>query len=100
MKVPAGNGAVAFYGSRTPTNVYVAFSGSNYQVEVFEADRRGLIKTISLEVGTNSIDPATGRPTYIPFVITAAEREFRPIPPPDQGLETPPAPDRDELQSA
>jgi restriction system protein len=43
--------------------------------EVFEADRRGLIKTISLEVGTNTIDPATGQPAYIPFIIGAAERE-------------------------
>ncbi len=43
--------------------------------EVFESDRRGLIKTISLEVGSNTIDPATGQRTYIPFVIAAAERE-------------------------
>lgn len=43
--------------------------------EVFEADRRGLIKTISLELGTNTIDPATGNSTYIPFVAVAADRE-------------------------
>lgn len=43
--------------------------------EVFESDRRGLIKTISLEVGTNTIDPATGQQTKVPFVIAAAERE-------------------------
>ena len=43
--------------------------------EVFEADRRGLIKTISLEVGTNTIDPATGRETYVPFVVVGAERK-------------------------
>lgn len=43
--------------------------------EVFEADRRGLVKTISLEVGTDTIDPATGNPTYIPFLATAASRE-------------------------
>lgn len=43
--------------------------------EVFESDRRGLIKTISLEVGTNTIDPAIGQSTYVPFVIAAAERE-------------------------
>jgi restriction system protein len=42
--------------------------------EVFEADRRSLIRTISLEVGTNTVDPATGRPAYIPFVIAAAGR--------------------------
>ncbi|MGD9883052.1 MAG: hypothetical protein AB7U95_23355 [Reyranella sp.] len=43
--------------------------------EVFEADRRGLIKTISLEVGTNTIDPATGREIYVPFVVAGAERK-------------------------
>jgi restriction system protein len=43
--------------------------------EVFEADRRGLIQIISLEVGTQTIDPATGTHTYVPFVIAAAERQ-------------------------
>lgn len=43
--------------------------------EVFEADRRGLIKTISLEVGTETINPATGREGYIPFVAACAERD-------------------------
>ncbi len=43
--------------------------------EVFEADRRGLIGTITLEVGTETIDPATGVDTYVPFVATAAERD-------------------------
>lgn len=43
--------------------------------EIFEADRRGLIQTISLEVGTETINPATGLETYIPFVAVGAERE-------------------------
>lgn len=43
--------------------------------EVFEADRRGLIRTVSLEVGTTAIDPGTGRRGYIPFVVAAAERD-------------------------
>lgn len=43
--------------------------------EVFEADRRGLIKTISLEVGTQTVDPAIGRERYIPFVAMGAERQ-------------------------
>lgn len=43
--------------------------------EVFESDRRGLITTISLTVGTDTIDPATGRQTYVPFVVVGAERE-------------------------
>jgi len=57
------------------------YEGAVHQValrsihEVFEADRRGLIKTISLTVGTETIDPATGRLAYIPFVVVGAERE-------------------------
>jgi restriction system protein len=43
--------------------------------EVFEADRRGLINTISLELGTETIDPATGNQTYVPFVAVAADRQ-------------------------
>lgn len=43
--------------------------------EVFEADRRGLISTIALEVGTTGNDPATGKNGFIPFVGVAAQRE-------------------------
>ena len=43
--------------------------------EIFEADRRGLIRTVSLDVGTSAIDPGTGRLGYVPFVIAAAERD-------------------------
>lgn len=42
--------------------------------EVFGADRRSLIRTIRLEVGTETIAPATGLPTYVPFVAAGAER--------------------------
>jgi len=42
--------------------------------EVFEADRRGLVATISVEVATETIDPATGLPTDVLFVAVAAER--------------------------
>ncbi|MDO8950930.1 MAG: hypothetical protein Q8S43_08730 [Actinomycetota bacterium] len=57
------------------------YAGAVHQValrslhEVFEADRRGLIKTIALEVGTETIDPATGREGYVPFVAVCAERD-------------------------
>lgn len=43
--------------------------------EVFEADRRGLIQAVSLELGTNTVSPATGLATYVPFVAVAAQRE-------------------------
>lgn len=43
--------------------------------EVFEADRRGLIKTVSLEVGTDTADPSTGKKGFIPLAAVAAERE-------------------------
>lgn len=43
--------------------------------EVFEADRRGLIRTISLTVATEGTIPATGLIGQIPFVVVAAERD-------------------------
>lgn len=43
--------------------------------EVFESDRRGLIQSVSLEIGTNAIDPGTGKRTDIPFVFAAAGRD-------------------------
>jgi len=56
------------------------YAGAVHQValrslhEVFESDRRGLIHTIALEVGTNAVDPATGQKLYVSFVIAGAER--------------------------
>src|SRR5690606_28045244 len=50
------------------------YAGAVHQVairtfhEIFEADRRGIVKTISLEVGTETNDPATGKTTYLPFL--------------------------------
>lgn len=43
--------------------------------EVFEADRRGLIQSIALEVGTQTTDPATGKRAYIPFLAVGTSRE-------------------------
>ncbi|MEM7048639.1 MAG: hypothetical protein AAF604_03225 [Acidobacteriota bacterium] len=43
--------------------------------EVFEADRRGLIRTISMELGTETVRPATGRMDYFPFVALATDRD-------------------------
>ncbi len=42
--------------------------------EVFEADRRGLIKTIALQVGTNESNPATGQTGFLPFIGVGAEK--------------------------
>jgi hypothetical protein len=36
VRVPVPGGGVALYGRSLPTNVYVAFPGSNYQVELFD----------------------------------------------------------------
>ncbi len=43
--------------------------------EIFEADRAGHIQTITLEVATETTDPATGRERRIVFVGAAAERD-------------------------
>lgn len=42
--------------------------------EVFEADRRGVIQTISLEIGTEEGNPATGKIGFIPFVGVSTAR--------------------------
>lgn len=57
------------------------YAGAVHQValrsfhEIFESDRQGLIATISLEVGTNSVDRATGQKGYVPLVVASAARE-------------------------
>ena len=57
------------------------YAGAVHQValrsmhEVFEADRRGLIRTISLEVGIETIHPATGNSASVLFVAVAVERD-------------------------
>lgn len=43
--------------------------------EVFEADRAGKVHSIALAVGVDTIDTATGRPTTVPLVFVAADRE-------------------------
>jgi restriction system protein len=43
--------------------------------EVFEADRRKLVQSVSLEVGTTTTSPATGKPVYYPFVAVATHRD-------------------------
>jgi hypothetical protein len=36
VRIPVGKGAIAFYSSARPTNVYIAYKGSDYQIEVFD----------------------------------------------------------------
>lgn len=43
--------------------------------EVFEADRRGIIRTIALHVGTNTSNPATGKAGFIPILAASTSRE-------------------------
>ena len=43
--------------------------------EVFEADRAGKIRSISLTVATNIVSPSTGLPEEVPLVVVAADRE-------------------------
>jgi restriction system protein len=57
------------------------YAGAVHQValrvphEIFEADRRGLIATISLKVGTHGCDPATGASSFIPLLALGVARE-------------------------
>ena len=57
------------------------YAGALHQValrslhEVFEADRRGIVKTIRLQVSTATINPATGGNEIFCLVAVGAERE-------------------------
>ena len=56
------------------------YAGALHQValrslhEIFEADRRGLIQAISLQVGPNAKDPATGRDMFMPLIAVTSPR--------------------------
>ena len=64
VTIPIGNGGVAFYARSTPTNVYLAFPGTNQQIQVFDPDaanahrlvREGLIEPVLPASG-----PSTGQ---------------------------------------
>ncbi|HEY8311668.1 MAG TPA: hypothetical protein VIG47_13985, partial [Gemmatimonadaceae bacterium] len=43
--------------------------------EVFEADRRGIIRSIALEVATDTTNPATGRPIHVPLAVVSVDRD-------------------------
>jgi hypothetical protein len=55
VKIPIGGGGIAFYSRKTPTNVYLAFPKSDYQIEVFDPNanlahalvRRNRIRSLS-----------------------------------------------------
>jgi restriction system protein len=57
------------------------YAGALHQValrslhEIFEADRRGLIQAISLQVGPDAKDPATGRDRFMPLIAVTAPRD-------------------------
>ena len=58
VRLAAGDGAVAFYTKERPTNVYVAFRGSEYQVEVFDPSA----DTAQQLVRRRQIKPVAGSP--------------------------------------
>lgn len=57
------------------------YAGALHQValrslhEIFESDRQGIIQAVSLQVGPQTKDPATGRETFIPLVAVTSPRE-------------------------
>ena len=65
----------------TKTAANERYAGALHQValrslhEIFEADRRGIIQTISAEIGPETNDPATGRQSFIPLIAVAAPRD-------------------------
>jgi hypothetical protein len=46
-RIPVGKGAIAFYSSARPTNVYLAYKGSDYQIEVFDPSAKAAKHLVS-----------------------------------------------------
>jgi hypothetical protein len=49
VKIAVGGGAVAVYNRGHPTNVYLAYPGSNFQIEVFDPNRGEAKKLVASE---------------------------------------------------
>jgi hypothetical protein len=62
VRIPVGKGAVAFYRTARPTNVYIAYRGSDYQVEVFAPSAKvaqGLVASGKIELIPGSTAAST-----------------------------------------
>jgi hypothetical protein len=62
VRIPVGKGAVAFYSPARPTNVYVAYRGSDYQIEVFDPsakNARGLVASEKIQLIPGSTGAST-----------------------------------------
>ena len=46
MSVPAPGGGIAVYATKAPTNVYVAFPGSDEQIEVFDPSAKRALRLV------------------------------------------------------
>ena len=87
VKVPVGDGGIAFYHARLPTNVYVAYPGSDYQVEVFDpspAQARRLVSSGSIgEVSRPATGPAVAKAAAVAVtpaaLVKLAARLGRPV---------------------
>lgn len=87
VRIPVGDGGIAFYRQSLPTNVYVAFPGSNYQVEVFDpiaADAHKLvssggIRKVATRAGAAKV-PKTAAAATSPAALTKlSSRLHRPL---------------------
>jgi dipeptidyl aminopeptidase/acylaminoacyl peptidase len=62
-RIDLGSGAVAYFGSAHPTSVYIAYRGSNYQIEIFDPSAgaaRRLAASGQLRLAPGSKSTASG----------------------------------------
>ncbi len=62
VRIHVGKGAIAFYSSSRPTNVYIAYKGSDYQIEVFDPSAkaaRGLVASGKVQLIPGSTAAST-----------------------------------------
>jgi hypothetical protein len=58
VRIPIAGGGIAFYKTDRPTNIYIAYPGSNYQVEVFDPIGKDA-RTLVADGGVVKVTPSS-----------------------------------------
>lgn len=71
VTIPIGNGGVAFYSRARPTNVYIAFPGTNQQIQVFDPDAANAHRLVE-DGAIGPVLPSSGAPSTASTTVDAA----------------------------
>jgi hypothetical protein len=76
VKLPVGSDAVAFYSRNSPTNVYLAYRGSKYQIEVYDPRAAGARRLVTMGL-IQSVSPNSPGAVAPPRITQASVPQLR-----------------------